>query len=239
MASVCDPGSGRVHPSFAAVARYYGVGVDVCPARRANRKGAVESANHFITQRFWRSASVTDMADAQQKLDRFLSTTGDARRRDGRSVAEIARAEHLVELPATPYPASVSVTRRVGASALISYQGNRYSLPPGMEGAEVAVRHRLGQAELEVIAPSGAIVARHRMAIPGAGALVRTQIHRAALEEVVLSAFTTDRPCKRKANRPPGEGALAAAACLRHDVHDGQEVLVDLGAWARAAEGAR
>jgi len=239
MASVCDPGSGRLHPSFASVARYYGVAVDVCPARRANRKGAVESRNRFITQRFWRSARVTDMADAQQRLDRFLLTTGDARRRDGTSVGQMARHERLIALPAQPYPATVRVTRRVGPSALISYQGNRYSLPPGLEGAEAGVRHRLGETELEILAPSGAVMARHRMATPGAGALVRADAHRAALEEVVLSAFTTARPCKRKANRPPGSAALAAAAALRADVRDGAEVVVDLGAWARAAEGAR
>jgi transposase len=239
MATVCDPGSGRLHPSFAAVARYYGVAVDVCPARRANRKGAVESANHFITQRFWRTARLRDMADAQRGLDRFLASTGDARRRDRRSVGQVARDERLRPLPAAPYPATVSVARRVGPSALVSYQGNRYSLTPGLEGAEVEVRHRLGQAELEILAASGAVVARHRMASPGAGALVRSELHRAALEEVVLGAFTTQRPCTRKANRPPGEGALAAAAALRADVRDGAEVVVDLGAWARAAEGAR
>lgn len=239
MATVCDPGSGRLHPSFASVARYYGVGVDVCPPRRGNRKGVVESANHFITQRWWRSASLTDMADGQAKLDRFLATTGDGRRRDGVSVGQAARAERLIELPATAYPATVSITRRVGPSALVAYQGNRYSLPPGLEGAEVEVRHRLGHQELEIIAPSGAILARHRLGAPGAGALVRTDSHRAALEEVVLGAFTTARPCARKANRPPGEAALLAAATLRGDVRDGHEVVVDLGVWARAAEGAR
>ncbi|MCX4781631.1 hypothetical protein [Streptomyces sp. NBC_01264] len=29
----------------AAVAKYYGVGVDICPPRRGNRKGVVEKAN--------------------------------------------------------------------------------------------------------------------------------------------------------------------------------------------------
>ena len=239
VATVCDPGSGRLRASFASVARYYGVAVDICPARRANRKGVVESANHFITQRFWRTTQFADMADAQAKLDRFLDTTGDERRRDGVSVGEAALAERLTGLPVAPYPATVKVTRRVGASALISYLGNRYSLPPGLEGAEVGVRHRLGEGELEILAPSGAVVACHRMAISGAGALVRTDAHHSALEEVVLAAFTTARPCVRKANRPPGVGAQQAAAALRAGVTDGQEVLVDLGVWARAVEGTR
>ena len=37
------------------------------------------------------------------KLDRFLATTGDGRRREGMSVAKIARAERLIELPTTAY----------------------------------------------------------------------------------------------------------------------------------------
>lgn len=176
------------------------------------------------------------MDDAQQKLDRFLETTGDERRREGTTVGEIARSERLIALPATPYPATISVARQVGPSALVAYQKNRYSLPPGLEGSEVEVRHRLGEATLEIVAKSGACVARH-MATPGAGALVRHEGHRDALEQVVLSAFTTKRPCKRKANRPPGEGARAAAAALRADGVFGQEVVVDLADWARAAGG--
>ncbi len=38
MATVCDPGSGRVSASFAGVAKHYGVSVAICPPRRGNRK---------------------------------------------------------------------------------------------------------------------------------------------------------------------------------------------------------
>ncbi|WP_244189110.1 transcriptional regulator [Streptomyces yokosukanensis] len=47
MATVCYPSSGQVTASFAAVAKYYGVGVDICPPRRGNCKGVVEKANHW------------------------------------------------------------------------------------------------------------------------------------------------------------------------------------------------
>jgi hypothetical protein len=42
MATVCFPASGRLTASFAGVAKYYAVGVDICPPRRGNRKGVVE-----------------------------------------------------------------------------------------------------------------------------------------------------------------------------------------------------
>ena len=55
MATVCDPGSGRVTASFAGVAKHYGVSVAICPPRRGNRKGVVEKVNHTAAQRWWRT----------------------------------------------------------------------------------------------------------------------------------------------------------------------------------------
>jgi hypothetical protein len=51
----------------------------------------------------------------------------------------------------------------------------------------------------------------------------------------VLSAFTTARPCDRKANRPPGADAVAAAAKLLGA--EGRPVVVDLAAYAELAGG--
>lgn len=53
----------------------------------------------------------------------------------------------------------------------------------------------------------------------------------------MLGAFTTDRPCDRKANHPPGPAALAAAARLLGG--EGREVTVDLGRYAEFAEALR
>lgn len=46
MATVCQPSSEQMTAAFAAVARYCGAGVDICPPRRGNRKGMVEKVNH-------------------------------------------------------------------------------------------------------------------------------------------------------------------------------------------------
>ena len=55
--------------------------------------------------------------------------------------------------------------------------------------------------------------------------------HTAALENVVLAQFTTDRPCHRKANRPPGDTALALAAELLGD--RGADPVIDLAVYRR------
>jgi hypothetical protein len=108
----------------------------------------------------------------------------------------------------------------------VDIRGNRYSLNPGMGGIDVTLRHRLGTATVDIVSPAGQLLVSHRLAPPGAGSMVRTPEHRAALEAVVLGQFTTARPCDRKANRPPGAAALAERAKLLGSA--GAEPSVDL-----------
>jgi len=239
MATVVDPHTQRLQPSFAAVAKHYGVGVDPCPPRRGNRKGVVEKAVHFLTQRWRRTARLESAAGAQASLDRFWATTGDARPRPGgHSVGELGDGEPLLALPVDPYPATVEVQRTVTANCTVAFRGNHYSLPPGLVAATVTVSHRLGTLELVVASAAGVLLASHRLAPPGAGRTLRLAGHAAALERVVLAAFTTDRPCARKANRPPGPQARAAARQLELLADPGAgEVAVDLAHYAELAGG--
>jgi hypothetical protein len=183
--------------------------------------------------------------EAQVSLDRFWAVTGDARLRppgryagpgqpagleEGRpawpTVAELADAEVLMPLPAVPYPATIEVTRAADDRASVAFRGNRYSVAPGLGGTALTVRHRLGTGTVEIFTPGGTLMAAHRLAPPGAGAVVRTPEHRAALEAAVLSQFTAARPCDRKANRPPGQAALTERAALVGA--EGAEPAVDL-----------
>jgi transposase len=236
MATVCNPGSGRLLSSFAQVARYYSVQVDVCQRYRPQRKGAVESRNNYIAQRFWRTLTAGSPAEAQAKLDRFCAQTGDRRRRGGATVATLAEQERLGPLPSLPYPAVLEVERVVSAACLVSYEGNRYSVPPGLHGQRVTVRRRLGGSQVELVSQNGCLVATHRLAPAGAAALQRHPAHRVELEQVVLASLTTTRPCRRKGNRPPGQVALAAAAALAGESRD---VVVSLEQYGRYAEAAR
>jgi hypothetical protein len=247
LATVIVPGSADVQASFAPVAKYYGAIVVPCPPRRGNRKGAVEAGVKFCCGRWWRTMTATTAEQAQVSLDRFWSTTGDARLRPpGRyakagehgqkqgqawpSVAEAAGAEVLMALPTVPYPATIEVERPVDERASVAFRGNRYSVASGMTGMALTLRHRLGTALLEVFSPSGALLVTHHLASAGAGQMVRTAEHRAALEAVVLSQFSTARPCDRKANKPPGRAALDERARLLGPV--GHEPSVDMDGLA-------
>ena len=105
------PPTGRITASFAAVAKHYGVSVAICPARRGNRKGVVEKANHTAAQRWWRTlADEVSVEQAQASLDRWCLLRGDTRMRptsDGKSTVATVAATDLT--PCRPFPAVLAV----------------------------------------------------------------------------------------------------------------------------------
>jgi len=119
---------------------------------------------------------------------------------------------------------------------MVAFEGNRYSVPAGPRRAEVTVRARLGELHLEIIAPANRRIARHRRAPGGAGQILQSSQHARLLKAAVLDAFTTEKPCRTKQNRPPGQAALAEAARLDENT---QGVLVDLEQYAQIARVAR
>jgi hypothetical protein len=65
------------------------------------------------------------------------------------------------------------VKRKVSPQGLVDFRSNRYSVPPGMPGALVSVRHRLGADVVHLATAAGSVVAVHRLAAAGAGQVVR------------------------------------------------------------------
>ena len=215
MATAVIPGTDRLNPQFAQLAKHYGSGVAICPAHRPQRKGVVEAAIRFIGGRWWRTAKATTMLEAQRSLDTFAATTSDGRRRQGSTVGELGAAEPLRALPALGFPAEIIVQRTVSRSALVAFEGNRYSVPPAHADRCVEVRARVGEPHLRIFTTTATLVATHRRARPGGEQTIRSSEHAALLEQAVLDAFTTQTGCRRKTNRPPGDRALAELARLR------------------------
>src|SRR5713101_454393 len=60
-----------------------------------------------------------------------------------------ARMEPLLPLPPVAYPAELQVERVVSSSALVAFEGNRYSVPPSLAGQTATVLARLGEHDIE------------------------------------------------------------------------------------------
>ena len=154
-----------------------------------------------------------------------------------------------------PFPTTITVERRVSAQALVSFRGNRYSVPPELAHATVTVTRQLHRAHIDIATPSGIVIARHTLAADGTGTMIRDHGHVIALEHAALAAFNDGPPHRRKQRIPPGPTALAAAKEIistqnistqtisahrtsntpRSRRAAGDGVIVDLAAYARAA----
>ena len=254
MATVCDPGSGRITASFAGVAKHYSVAVAVCPPRRGNRKGVVEKANHTAAQRWWRTvADDVTVEQAQADLDRFCRARGDTRMRatpEGRcTVATLAEAEPLHPVPAAPYPVIVAQERTASRQALVAYRGNRYSVPPELAAAQVVVTRPVGGQFIDIATTSGIVIAWHKLLADGLGGTVGDCGHVIALDTAAMAAASTGRAHRRKQRIPPGPQSRAAAAELRQRLTTNQNpntaesntaatdsTVIDLSVYERAAQ---
>lgn len=254
MSTVCDPGSGRITASFAGVAKHYSVAVAVCPPRRGNRKGVVEKVNHGAAQRWWRTlADEMTPEQAQADVDRFASLRGDTRMRatvEGKStVAKLAETEPLQPVPAHPYPVIVAEERIASRQALVSYRGNRYSVPPELAAAQVVVSQPVGGQFIDIATATGIVIARHKLLADGLGGTVRDAGHVIALDAAAMAAAGSERPHRRKQRIPPGPAAQAAAAELRNRLTTSSDsavaespttptdsTIIDLSAYERAAQ---
>jgi len=236
MATAVIADSDRLNPQFAQMAKHDGVDVAVCPPHRPQRKGVVEAAIKFIAGRWWRTAKVTSMLEAQQSLDTFTVNISDRRGRRGSTVGELGAAEPLQALPVLAFPAEIVVDRVCSRSALVLFETNKYSVPPGYASQPLVLRARVGEPHLRIVTATGIKVATHRRAPNGAEQTIRTSEHAVQLERAVLDAFTTQTSCRRKVNRPPGNGALAELAKLHRHAPAQVAPVVSLSDYAKLAE---
>ena len=214
MATVCHPGTGRVTASFAGVAKHYGVSVAICPPRRGHRKGVVEKANHTAAQRWWRTlADDVTVEQAQAGVDRFAAARGDTRmrpaaRRQVHASPPSPRREPLRPAPAIAVSGDLAESRTVSRQALVAFRGNRYSVPPELAGAQVTVRRPVGRRVIDIATASGIVIARHRLAGDGAGALSATTDTSSRSNSAAMAASSNRPPHRRKERIPPGPQAL-------------------------------
>jgi hypothetical protein len=174
-----------------------------------------------------------------------MRATGEGRR----TVSTLAATEPLQPVAAQPYPVIVAEQRTASRQALVSYRGNRYSVPPELAMATVTVTRPVGGAFIDIATSGGIVIARHKLLADGLGATVRDAGHVIALDAAAMATASSGRGHRRKERIPPGPAARAAAAELRKRLAAGEggaviesattttdSTVIDLSAYERAAQ---
>ncbi len=131
---------------------HYGFRPLACRPYRAKTKGRVERAVSYLRGSFFYGRSFRDLEDLNRQVDAWLKDTANARVHgttgDVPSVRLQEEQEHLTSLPKSPYIPMITLGRRISRDGFISYNGNEYSVPPGLTHREIQLRATLDELHL-------------------------------------------------------------------------------------------
>jgi transposase len=132
----------RFHPRFLAFAREFGFFPRACHVAAAWEKGKVERAIGYIRQNFWPLRSFADLADVNAQAGRWLQETANQRqhRETGEKPEQRFCPESLRPLPALMADYRDSAEALVHKDLRLSFDGNRYCVPPRYVGHKLTVK---------------------------------------------------------------------------------------------------
>jgi transposase len=175
------------HPMIDAAGRHYGIQVHTCVPFDPESKGGSEATVRIakadlVPTKANLLTGYNSFAELAEACEQFCGiVNGRVHRETARIPAEALMVEQtrLHPLPVTPFTAALGETRCVNTDQTIRFGSVRYSVPPGLVGAEVWVR--ADGDELVIVADSPDLgagpgagmvtglteVARHQLSTPG------------------------------------------------------------------------
>jgi transposase len=162
-------------------ASYYSFVPRVCHPYRPQTKGKIESTIRYIKSSFWPGTGFASLEDLNRQA---LAWCEEANRRVHATTREIPAVrfphEGLTPLNGQPaYDTSYVSHRQAAKDCLVSYRGNRYSVPHVHAGRSVTVREPLDSGTIRIFYQQD-LIAEHRLAT-AKGAMVLEQAHYASL----------------------------------------------------------
>lgn len=174
-------GQPRFHPKFLDFASYYGFVPRVCHPYRPETKGKIESGIRFVKSSFWPGIAFSSLADLNCQSWTWCAEANQREHATTRAVPiERWPQEHLLPVVGRPdYDTSYRSHRLVTKDCLVSYQGNRYSVPYAFAGKTVTVCQTLDSGLLRIFHQQDRI-AEHQLAA-GKGAMLMDPAHYGSL----------------------------------------------------------
>ena len=197
----------RWNPRFLDFASYYGFVPRACHPYRPETKGKIERTIEFLRGNFWPGLSFTSLEDLNRQAWVWMEEVNQQPHRTTREVPyqRLAR-ENLRALSGQPdYDTSYVAYRQVAKDCLVSYRGNRYSVPHRYAGKTVVVKEPVGGGLIRLCYQQQTI-AEHQLA-SGQGGMVIQEEHYGGLVR---------RPRGRSPSAPPSRELVAGPGVGRH-----------------------
>ena len=157
-----EEGHAVFNPAFKSFCAHYSVKPVACTPRTPNSKGIVERMVGFIKRNFLSVNTFQSPEEANARLAEWVAQANGrvhkALKDTPAHVFETSEKAALLPLPARPHPCERVEERAVDKYGRVSFDGNRYSVPPLRSARTVTVR--ADSARVRVFAEGG-LVAEH------------------------------------------------------------------------------
>lgn len=172
------------NPRFLELCGHYSMKPVACRVGNPKAKGKVEKPFYYLEQHFIKGRSFDSFEHFCQELSRFDDEVN-AQVHQTTQEKPIDRFEwekdHLTPLPPGRFVSSQELFRHVSWDGLVSFGGNRYSIPSDYSGKDVWVRTSQGRY-LEVYDQKGNLIFRHTLS-QKKGATILVEEHYAKLKK--------------------------------------------------------
>jgi hypothetical protein len=204
-----DQNGGELHfnQKFLQFAAYYGFVPRVCRPYRPETKGKIESTVRFVKENFWPGISFGSLPDLNQQACAWMEKVNRQMHATTREVPyQRLIQEQLLLIDEQPdYDTSYMEDRRVAKDCMLSYRGNRYSVPFRFAGKTVLVREPVARGRIEIYSDIK-VIAEHRLA-EWRGAIVSDPAHYEGLgEQRRPRAPAPPKPSPAAVELTPGPG---------------------------------
>ena len=173
------------NPHFLELCGYYGVQPIACRVGEPRGKGKVEKPFSYLEEQFIKGGHWRDLSHFCQELARFEREELDQTVHHTTQEKPIERFQreqpYLVPLPASRFVGIQEEVRKVNWDCLLSFRGNKYSVPYTYAGKLVWVRTSQG-AMLQVYNQKRECVATHSLSA-GKGAIIMEKAHYAGMRQ--------------------------------------------------------
>jgi transposase len=177
------PGHFRWNPQFLELCGHYRIRPTACQPYRPRTKGKVERPFFYLEQQFIKGTRFASWSHFLEELAAFERDDLDLRVHTTTQERPIDRflreLPHLTPLPERRFVGTLALSRKVSWDCLVSYQGNRYSVPATYAGKLVWLLPSRG-SHLLVLDAKREVLAEHQLS-PAKGTIVMRPEHYAPL----------------------------------------------------------
>jgi hypothetical protein len=132
------------HPRYLDFARHYGFVIKACGPHQAHEKGRVEKAVHYVKQNFLAGLQLSSLeavnAAARRWLDEVANVRVHGETHQTPQTLFAAEQPALQPLTLKPYEPAVLQTVLVSSRCRVTFDTNRYSVPPAFAGKTLLLK---------------------------------------------------------------------------------------------------